>query len=346
MSRRLLTGVILLAACGGEAASPAADAPPVVTVAERWISPADTAWDLDTPARWSRGDSGVVLVTGKASHDLRVFDIRTGAAQTPIGRRGAGPGEFDRPNAVLVAGDLALVVERDNHRVQVLRMPEATPTGSFGGDMLVKPYGAVIEGTLPELTIWVTDDYDVPADSTADLSRRVHRFVVRFDSLGAPSVVSHAVIGERSGPGALAVVETIGFDPTRQRLLVADEARKAYLVFDRDGHFLDSALADGMITGDPEGMALVGCEGSPGYWIVTDQQPTVSWFRVFRRDDLAYVGSFRGERTANTDGVTFAAAPVPGFAGSAFFAVHDDQAVSAFDWATVRDALGLDPGCR
>ena len=322
---------------------PAAAAAREVTVAESWVSVADTMWDLDTPALWARGDSGLVLVTGKGSHDIRVFDVRTGEARAPIGGRGEALGQFNRPNAVLVSGDLAFVIERDNHRVQILKLPAGTPLGSFGEGDLQLPYGGVIAGILPELTFYITDDYEAPLDSTADLSRRLHRFRVRFDAGGIATVEDHAALGQRAGPAALRVVETIGRDPEGGLLYVADESQKSYLVFDSTGSYTGRTLAEGLIRGDPEGMALVECRDRTGYWIATDQQPTVSWFRVFRRDNLEYLGSFRGERTTNTDGVSFAAGPVPGFPAGVFLTVHDDQAVSAFDWARVAEALGI--GC-
>ena len=49
--------------------------------------------------------------------------------------------------------------------------------------------------------------------------------------------------------------------------------------------------------------------------------------------------------TINTDGIWLAMSGVPGFESGAFFAVHDDQAVSAFDWGQVIAALDLE-ACR
>lgn len=348
-----LAALVAAGACGGaggedaavDGAAAAATAPREVVVAERWISPSDTLWNIDTPALWMGPGEARILATGKDSHDLKVFDAATGAALPAIGVPGAALGAFQRPNAVLVSGDLAFTVERDNRRVQVTRMPGGEPVGAFGADVLVKPYGAVIGGALPDLTFWVTDDYEVPDDGTGDLTRRIHRFRVTFDATGSPTVTEHAAFGEASGPGALQVVETIGLDETFNRLLVADEARRVHLIYDTTGTFTGGAMGEGLISGDPEGVALVRCGEASGYWIATDQQPDVSWFRIFRRDDLAYLGAFRGQVTTNTDGVTFAHGAVPGFDGPAFFAVHDDRGVTAFAWDDVAAALDLTAGC-
>lgn len=350
LGRIAALGSMMSAACGPEAPPPPADAEPrtadEVVIEERWISPADTAWDIDTPALWTDGGQGRVLATAKATHDLKVYDSATGALLGALGGPGGDLGRFQRPNAVLVEGDLAFVVERDNRRIQVLRMPSGESAGAFGADVLHRPYGAVLQGSLPELTVWVTDDYEVADPAAPDYTRRLHRFRVRLGPDGRPRVLAHDAFGAADGPGRLTVVESIGLDPEAGRVLVADESRRHYLVYDTLGaHVAGRALAEGRVAGDPEGLALVPCAGGGGYWIVTDQQDRMSYFRLFDRETFSYVGTFRGRRTANTDGVTFARGRVPGFDGPVFFAVHDDQAVSAFAWDDVRTAFAIPETC-
>lgn len=342
----VLCAALTLTACGGGDAAPAPEGTAeVVVVPERWMTEADTLWNVDTPALWAGGGDGRVVVTGKDSHDLRVFDGATGATLEPIGGPGEALGSFLRPNAVLVVEDYGFVVERDNRRVQVVALPSGRPLGAFGSDELELPYGVVLSGSLPELTFWITDDYAV-ADSTApDYTRRIHRYVVRIDEAGAPHVVDHATFGEASGEGALQVVESIGLDPELGRVLVADELRRSYLIYDMAGSYTGEALGAGAIQGDPEGIALVECPGGEGYWLVTDQRDEVSIFLLFDRRNLEPAGAFRGRVTANTDGITFAHGPVPGFPGGVMYAVHDDQALAAFAWDDVQPALGLRPGC-
>ena len=118
MTRTLLLSLCALAAgCAGDAGdaqdvatddSPSPAGGPVV-VEERWMSPADTAWDLDTPATWQNGGEAVVLVTGKATHQLHAFDAATGEAVGTIGSPGSGVGEFRRPNGIAVLDDLVFV---------------------------------------------------------------------------------------------------------------------------------------------------------------------------------------------------------------------------------------------
>lgn len=318
----------------------------IPTIREAWVSEGDTLLDVDTPALWTDGTTGVVLVTGKGSHDLRLYDGATGATLGALGQEGSGPGDFQRPNGVIVVGDFALVVERDNRRVQVLLMPDGTSLGSFGQDVLEYPYGLAAAGTPDELTLWVTDDYEYEEDVVPDdLTHRLHRFRLALSRDGAPNVLEHEAFGEAQGDGALRVVESIQVDAANGDVYVADESRRSYLRYDFDGSYQGSELAGGYIGGDPEGIVLVECPANAGYWIITDQQDDTSLFRVFSRGTLDFIGTFRGEVTANTDGASFSPGPVPGFPDGVFYAIHDDQGLSAFAWPDVVQALGLSAGC-
>jgi 3-phytase len=317
-----------------------------VTVAERWLSPLDSTWEVDSPALWVRDGRGRVVVTGRASSDLELFDAATGAWVGAFGGEGAAPGRFAHPNGVAVVGDLALVVDRDNRRVQVLHLPGGEPAGAFGQDVLERPYGIAVVGALPELTVWISDDYLFKGDGSNDLDRRLHRFRLRVAPDGTPTVTAHHAFGDPEGfPGALWVVESVAVDPAHDRVLAVEDRRRRVLVYDTAGAYAGVRVGEGVLAGDPEGIARVPCAGAPGYWIVADvgEGPTV--FRLFRLDDLGYVGAFRGRATRSTDGVVFAPAPVPGFDGAAFFATHADGGVSAFAWEDVVEALELDPRC-
>src|SRR3546814_12967844 len=64
---------------------------------------------------------------------------------------------------------------------------------------------------------------------------------------------------------------------------------------------------------------------------------------VCSSDLLAPRGSFMGEVTAHTDGIALHAPATAAFPYGALFAVHDDEAVAAFDLGDVVRALALDP---
>lgn len=76
-------------------------------------------------------------------------------------------------------------------------------------------------------------------------------------------------------------------------------------------------------------------------WIMADQSHQNNLFHVFVRTTFVYVGSFCAENTTNTDGVWLTQKAFHHFSNGAFYAVHNDGNVSAFDWRTIADSLNL-----
>ena len=124
-----------LTACGGgeegggtarDAARPAA--PPEVVGRERWVSPTDTAWDIDTPALWVGSGEGRVLATAKATHDLEYeFPWGWGEMAGVANRT-----DYDlKAHTAATGRDLSYFVEGTGHIVPYVIEP------SFGVDRAV-----------------------------------------------------------------------------------------------------------------------------------------------------------------------------------------------------------------
>jgi 3-phytase len=195
------TSRLVAALCVALAARPAAPrparSPPPVTA--RWRScgavlhPVHSA-DNATAPRWGTGPAGQhwLLSTAKST---RVCWCTTPRA-VPLLRASAGPGagagRFARPNGITVIDDVLLVVERDNHRVQALRLPDFAPLGTFGDTLLRLPYGVGWYEEAPgRYAVYVTDNYEAPDGTTPpdrELGARVKQFRVTFDARAcAPS---------------------------------------------------------------------------------------------------------------------------------------------------------------
>ncbi|MDH5823529.1 phytase [Luteimonas sp. RD2P54] len=325
-----------------------------VTVEEVYVTEENREDELDSLATWIHPDGATwVIATAKSSHRLVVFDGDSGERLRSVGRRGAGAGEFTRPNGLLVYGDHAFVTERDAPRVQVLELPEFRPAGSFGQQELRSPYGIWLHESAPgELLAYVTDSFMYGArhevvPPLAELDRRVRRYRLQraADAFQAEYL---GAFGDTSERGALRMVESIAGDPLHDRLLVADEDRRNVSTlreYTLDGRYTGVDLPDGSFVGEAEGVALWSCGAESGYWVAVDQLTPLTTFHLYARADLAPRGSFTGRLTANTDGVALHAAATPRFPGGALYAVHDDRAVTAFDLRDVVRALRLDPDC-
>lgn len=154
--------------------------------------------------------------------------------------------------------------------------------------------------------------------------------------------------GDTTPAGAIRIPESVWGDPAHDRLLVSEEAvatGTALREYDLDGRLRGRTIGPGLCRAQAEGVALWQCADGNGHWIATDQRKDRSLFHVFDRRTLVYLGAFAGETVGNTDGVWLHQAASRRFPAGAFYAVHDDQAVAAFDWREVARALDLRETC-
>jgi 3-phytase len=332
-----------------------APAPVIRSVPETWVSAPTPAEELDSLASWTAADGATWLIaTAKSTHRLVVYDGDTGERLRSVGEEGDGPGQFDRPNGIAVYGDHLFVVERDNHRVQVLSLPDFTPLGSFGDGILRSPYGIWINETEPdELEVYVTDSFmygkrfdQVPPWD--ELDQRVRRFRVQFDQAGRLRSNYGGAFGDTAPDTALRMVESIAGDAAHDRLLIADEDTRHLSTlreYTFSGRYTGRSLPQDAFGAEAEGVALWSCPDGGGYWIAVDQLAPLTIFHLFDRETLAPRGSFQGEMTAHTDGVDLHASATARFPGGVLYAVHDDKSVSAFDLREVAATLGLARDC-
>ncbi len=296
--------------------------------------------NLDSLAGWEPG--GWIVATAKATHRLIVFAAADGSRVRTFGELGDGPGQFRRPNGVAVVDDLLLVTERDNRRVQVLRLPDFVTVSFVGVGVLRAPYGIAAFRSPRGIEVYVTDSYLDPegrVPPAAALGERVRHFLL---TEGHGTVDGRLVrsFGDTSGSGVLHVVESIAADPERHRLLVADEWEGArdIKVYDLDGRFTGVVVGRGAFTAEPEGLALVRL-GEGGFWIAADQDKTRTRFLVFDRVSLEPLGFFTGTTVANTDGIALLGGGLGGRASAGLVAVNSDASVAAFPLTSILQAI-------
>jgi 3-phytase len=351
--KHLVSAILAAASIGCSRGAPpaaaTADAGAGVIVQETFLTEAVPDQNVDSLAVWRRGSPALVMATAKTGNTLFLYDAATGQFLRRIGTSGVDPGQFRRPNGILVLDDYAFVVERDNHRVQVVHLPDGASVLVFGSDLLRRPYGIAGYAEPGGYLLFITDNYETAAGGyppDAELGSRVHRFRVtgRHGRLAATHEIA---FGETAGPGVLRKVETIGADRLYDRVLVAEEdvAVRSLFIYSPAGTFTGQSLS-GWFATEPEGLALYPC-GSEGFWIATDQndQAARNVFHVFERRTLKHRGSFRGATTHTTDGVAVTPGTLGTLEGGAFYALHNDEQVAAFAWSAIEKALSLE-ACR
>ena len=315
------------------------------TVDEAFLTPLTPADNIDSPASWTAPDGSVWLIaTAKATDKLVVYDGDDGRTRAAIGGSGAKPGQFRRPNGIFVADDRVFVVERDNRRVQVLALPGLQPLGHFGEAQLRAPYGLWVDKTAQGYEVLVSDAYmdGEAVPPPAQLGHRFKRYRVRTD--GGFHAAHLGDFGDTDAGGAVRIPESIWGDAKHGVLLLSEEDQQAgtqLKVYGRDYRYAGLTVGKGLLKAQAEGIALWQCPDGSGYWIATDQFKDRSLFHVFDRRTLAHLGAFAGAVTANTDGIWLEQRGNARFPQGVFYALHDDQAVAAFDMRDVGKALGL-----
>ena len=321
-------------------------------IKEAFHTSRDESDNVDSPALWHGPDGqNWLLATAKEGHKIIVFDAATGEKITSFGEPGTSKGQMKRPNGITVIDSLAIIVERDNQRLQVFSLPNMKSLGFFGQEQLIKPYGITVDQTENGYELFVTDNYETddeeipPVDS---LYRRVHHFVmdVRKDGLDAQHVNA---FGDTEGEGVLYKVESLLLDRSFNRLLIADEyeRQRNIKIYNPDGSFTGEIISSNYFHYEPEGIALWPCdEDTSGYYIGTDQDVLNNWFKVFDRKSLEYLGSFSGEITRNTDGIALTRRSFGDFENGAFYPVHDDGSITGMKWGDIAESLNLKKKCR
>lgn len=318
-----------------------------VTLKESFFTERDENDNVDSPTIWNHADTvNWIVSTAKETDVLLVHDAATGKFIKRACQSGAEPGQLKRPNGIAVIADMAIVVERDNHRVQLFSLPEFNSLGILGAEDLIKPYGlTVFKNPTGVYELYVSDNYEteneeIPADSL--LNKRIHhyQFSLKSNTLEWKLVKE---FGATSGEGVLKTVESLIADTTYKTLMISDEnhAEKNIKIYNLAGEFTGKILGDGIFKYEPEGIALYQASDSTGYWICTDQSHEANVFHVFDRKTLEHLGGFIGEGTRNTDGVALSQYSFGEFSEGAFYPVHDDGNVSAISWKTISDSLKL-----
>jgi 3-phytase len=324
----------------------------VPVVAERYVTALTPADNVDSMTVVAGQDGARVLATAKATDRLVIYALADGATLGHSAGPGAGVGELRRPNGIAAVDDLLFVVERDNRRVQVFRLPSLAPLLTFGEPQLRKPYGLWVHARgAGDYRVYVTDQYEGPNGAVpqlAELGERVKVYAVTRSADGRPAAEFEFAFGETSPAGALRIVESIQGDPQHDRLLIAEEDESygsELKVYDLAGRFTGRIAGRAQFVHQAEGIALRRCADGGGWWIVADQHSRQNRFHLFERRTLDHVYTFRGAVTQTTDGVWLHEAPTAEFPEGVFLASHDDAAVAAFDWADIARAAGLPPRC-
>lgn len=334
----LLSICLLFPACWQTPSAHDAATSSVAQVAERFMTPVEDGFGIDSIAIW-HGPQGQhwLLATAKSAHALVAYDAETGERVAVIGQQGTGPGEFIRPNGIAVMDDLVFVVERDGKRMQVIDLPTLRVCGTTHGQ-LESPYGiAVARRAKGKYDAYVTENAGIKGHITP---KKIYHYSVERLA-GGCSIKLVQIFGDTDGAGALWKVESLAVDPVHNRLFIADEhpERNDIKVYTLDGTFTGTIIGKGLIKSEPEGIAIYPTDDTRGYIICTDQDKQNNVFWLFDRVTLEPLGSFSGNIVRNTDGIACTTRAFGQFDHGALYAVHEDGSIGAYNWQDIMQVV-------
>lgn len=314
-------------------------------VPEYFITERDRALNVDSVAVWHGVDNQHWLIaTAKSSHSLPVYDATSGDLVKVIGEPGMDAGQFQRPNGIAIENDILFIVERDNKRLQLFDLPDGNPLGYVNG-VMKRPYGLAVVTIEPnkQYMVYITDNHG-PVDRF--YPKKVHQYAVNIveNQYGKKADMQLVrTFGDDEGKGVLWKLESIAVDPRHNRLFVADEheQQKNVKIYTLDGVFTGETIGDGLVEYEPEGIALYETSDEHGYVIVTDQDREGNQFYIFDRSSLVPIKPFEGKTVRNTDGIAITNRAFGPFKNGAFYAVHDDGNICAYDWHLLALLCGL-----
>lgn len=147
--------------------------------------------------------TGEVLVTNASGDRVEVFSA-AGTWLRSIGSSGAGPGQLDRPDDVVVGADgTVFVSDYWNNRIQRFNLATGAYLGGFGQPgrnpgQLETPYGVDL---TPSGNVVVFDDYALSEFTPTGgfVSRTNHGLVTAYDDQGMTIDAAGAVYTTRTG---------------------------------------------------------------------------------------------------------------------------------------------------
>jgi 3-phytase len=247
-------------------------------------------------------------------------------------------GELRGPAGIVVLGDsIALVVERDNGRVQGFHLPDFTSVGTFGDRLIGRPNSITAYLTGNAYAVYIAYDTDAEFARVAQFRLTVGK--------GELIAIHWRTFGDTTGTAVLHSSEGISVDAGHNRLLITDRVgESAIRVYDVDGHFTGRVISGGAAAAG--GIGFYACNNSDGYWVTTERRDSVNRFQILDRESLVRVGAFAATAAQPGRMLTVSPRAYATFLTGVVFVARKDGSLAAISWRDIAAALQLRPDCN
>lgn len=321
--------------------------PKLTEIKSKFISKWDQENNIDSPAFWQNPNGkNQLIVTSQGLNCLVIYDAENGEEIRKIGSKGTGPLEFDKPRGISIWQDLLFVVEANNSRIQVLRLPDFEFVTFIGDETIFERcVGLSILEKEDHLLIYTTDNYYSPFNqipSLEELNKRVKVF--EFSKYtDSPSFKLVNIFGDTTLEGAILDAESIKVDPENEVVLIANEMKinADIKVYDLEGNYMGISFGGGIIKHENEDIGIFDCGNGKGFIVVPDEDQYENAFHIFDRKTYKHLGSFITPDLYNTDAIEIYEGDIGTIRGGVLFALYDDGGLGAYSWQEIADSLSL-----
>jgi 3-phytase len=245
--------------------------------------------------------------------------------------------QFDFPDGIAVIDDVVIVVERERHRVQVLRLPDYQSLGFIGEEELIQPAGLYVYSVVPGYYhLYITDESDPledepPTDGDARHRIKHYTFSVRNEVVKSVLSRSFGIVGDPGMPYPDNLT-AIAFDPDALR---SDNEEDFLRMNSWMPEEMDEPGAPGQYK--TAEFRQVGLSDSLEAAIQGYDRDKNSSFKLGGTVNYRYIESFSGTGGDRIDDNAMTRENFEDFPDELSYAVHEDGSVSSFAWKDITD---------
>ena len=221
-----------------------------------------------------------LFVLSNDSNKIFILNALSGKYIKSLGAYGDKVGEFDKPIDMVIYDDYLMVLEKDNHRVQVFSLPELIYIGFIGEIELSNPQcieSVKLKKNDKEFCcLYIGDNLD----NKPSRRKCYFRFIFEINKMGIYDIETLKI--EPDNKGELGLIESIKFDSVNDNLFIVDKLAKDIKIFNFENNYKETILKDGF-KGEPGDIDLVK-DTNRGMLFVGDFSRLDNFFHIYSRD--------------------------------------------------------------
>jgi 3-phytase len=221
-----------------------------------------------------------LFILSKDCSKIFILNALSGKYIKSLGTCGDKVGEFDGPVDMTIYDDYLIILEKDNHRVQIFSLPELVYVGFIGEIELSNPNcieSIKLKKDNKEFCcLYIGDNLD----NKPSRRKCYFRFIFEINKMGIYDTEVLKI--EPDNKGELGYIESIRYDSVHDNLLIVDKLSKDIKVFNFENNYKKTILKD-QFKGEPGDIDLMK-DNNKGMIFIGDFSRLDNFFHIYSRD--------------------------------------------------------------